>query len=525
MTFSEKLKRLTDIARVSNITLARGLNVDPSLVSRWKSGGRLPTALEETAATLAGFFSTLELYSQDRALLLETLALPAQATSRELSDALRSYLLDAPTASKTAPKPVDAGLTLLLGLTNLLTRDSDTTPLGPINLWPRVLKGKPQNHETFHGHKGKRQAVINFFHAVLSSGKASDVFLLSPDSPRWIQEDPQFSLLWEKSLRALLRQGCTVFLTIARPETPEALLSFLASHRQMFESGRFFAKCLTPTASGQRPSAPESISTAPMAPGTSPFLPTVFAAHNQAALFSLFGDSESYAPVTLLYSNVDDVQFYENMARAILSQASPLAHASVAEPPAPLPAWENRQAPLLSIVPKPGPLWLPDSYFQALPVFAGNPNHPALLALHTRRVRLEEHLRAGLPWVELWPESLWAALARDEGLPVSLWELGLGETVLTGEDLRATLAHMRQWLRRYESLQLRLTNAFPAELCVTWKDSVGAQFLPPKSEGRLRFFLTDLPSLSALGHFLSIQQERALPKAEVLSRIDALLAT
>ena len=69
-----KLKTLMSIYRISNVTLARGVGADPSLVSRWRSGEREPSG--EMLRDIAGFLSGLQMLPHDKTVLSQTVGAP-----------------------------------------------------------------------------------------------------------------------------------------------------------------------------------------------------------------------------------------------------------------------------------------------------------------------------------------------------------------------------------------------------------------------------------------------------------------
>ena len=62
MYFDQKLKGLMQLFKISNSKLARGINVDASLISRWKSGDRAMSANSPHVPAIASFFLRLNAY-------------------------------------------------------------------------------------------------------------------------------------------------------------------------------------------------------------------------------------------------------------------------------------------------------------------------------------------------------------------------------------------------------------------------------------------------------------------------------
>ncbi|MDL2274444.1 general secretion pathway protein GspK [Oscillospiraceae bacterium OttesenSCG-928-G22] len=219
MSFSERFTTLIRICRSKNADIARGINADPSLVSRWRTGDRLPVHLIETADALGGYFSRLPLLSKDREQLLALLGLP-DATAEALADAVSAYLKeDSLPRSSVMAEDFAGGL---FGAFERILTCGDGGDLRGISFWPYVKKGTPAEHETFLGEEGQRRACFGFFHAVLSSTKPLDVYLLNTEGNGWIFNDASFSELWAKGLSAMARAGHRIHILLAGRETARA---------------------------------------------------------------------------------------------------------------------------------------------------------------------------------------------------------------------------------------------------------------------------------------------------------------
>lgn len=69
MYFEQKLNALMHLFKLSNSKLARGINVDPSLVSRWKSGERQMSPASPHVPAIASYFLRLNAYHYQREFL------------------------------------------------------------------------------------------------------------------------------------------------------------------------------------------------------------------------------------------------------------------------------------------------------------------------------------------------------------------------------------------------------------------------------------------------------------------------
>lgn len=96
MEFYQKLDALMKITGLTNSRLAKAVQVDPSLVSRWRSGNRAPTAnssmLIQVASCLAGNIATD--YQANLAIRLIDPDAPIRKSRKELSETIFAWLND-----------------------------------------------------------------------------------------------------------------------------------------------------------------------------------------------------------------------------------------------------------------------------------------------------------------------------------------------------------------------------------------------------------------------------------------------
>ncbi len=507
MGFSDKLSTLVNVYRMSNAMLARGIGVDPSLVSRWKNGDRAPAAASGTVRQIAAFLAGSELRDFDRELLLKTLG--PYGHNVPLTDAIDNYL------NETAPQRQENGTTrahaelLLTDLGELLHRDDPMGIRGPISLWPRVQKGQPSEHETFQGRAGKRQGTINFLHAVLSYGKPLPVRMMSLEDALWITEDAQFETMYIKALYAMTKQGCDVALIHSRPKDKQSLLSLLGRYLPLYQTGRlrsYFAgdERLTQT------------------------LPTLFVARGQAALISFGQDPRQDADITALYQNHVDAAMYETMFQVYLSSARPLAYScatggSLSYCQALL-GLETTSMGAICEVSMGEALWLSEAALSALTMSHMPSPEVAEAAVRLISRRREKLASASEPWVMLWPEESLRILEEEGRMDQVGTEIFGPEGIsLSGEVLRDYLKRLIHDLRAYDHLTLALSTTLPQGMRVACKQNVGA-LVGPGVEGHPRaIFLGDEDSLALLSDWCRDHESASENKETVIARLDRAL--
>ncbi len=229
MNFDQKLNALMHLFKISNSQLARGINVDASLVSRWKSGERKISINSPHIPVLATYFLHLNAYQYQRE-YLERIITARLPEKQRVEEAQRIHVLADWLVSEESPDPqpdeqpeqLAQSVSLINNLSNILidpgsVRASVIQAMAaaqpaaagqPEADWqPNAQPGTAASYEIFEGRAGRRQAVINFLNQVLNSDKPLDILLTSEDDTRWITEDRNFAVLWAQLLGQAIAQG------------------------------------------------------------------------------------------------------------------------------------------------------------------------------------------------------------------------------------------------------------------------------------------------------------------------------
>lgn len=225
MYFQQKLRILTTLFKLSNSKLARGINVDASLVSRWKSGERKISQNSPHIPALATYFLRLNAYQYQKAYLDRIIDshLPEADKSDE---ARRIHVLADWLISEEPPEqPVQSEQASQLS--NSAALIANMADLLSVNGQPRFPAApetgfEPGNMETettppagdmtceslvFQGRQGRRRSVLMFLRQILASGNKKELLLISEDDMAWLLEDPGFTREWALLLKQVIETG------------------------------------------------------------------------------------------------------------------------------------------------------------------------------------------------------------------------------------------------------------------------------------------------------------------------------
>ena len=200
MEFSHKLNILMTTFSISNSRLAMALSVDPSLISRWRSGSRTPSKKNHYIENIAAFFVGRIEKNFQRTALLEILKLPPALPlqDEELEKNLIQWLDNNPQSEDTM-------------IDNLLYQLQTFGQSRPIHTPPNTDLSLPEGEMTsvqpFYGIRGKQAGVLQFLSMVLASPTPSTLLLYSDESMDWLNTDPEYYLVWGYIATMMLKKG------------------------------------------------------------------------------------------------------------------------------------------------------------------------------------------------------------------------------------------------------------------------------------------------------------------------------
>ncbi len=209
MKFNEKFNLLMNLLNIPNNKLAKALSVDPSLISRWRSGARDPVRNSEYVALISHYIAT---HTADKHCLYELISVSPSIETEALAKELSMWLVLDHTNDSS----------FVSNFLSHLTKDTTLTlpPFVP-ELVENQATGKKLSVEVYHGNEGKRKGVIRFLSAVIMSSKPCELLLYSDEPMTWLLEDPGFLNKWGLLLNETIKKGHRIKIihTIERHST------------------------------------------------------------------------------------------------------------------------------------------------------------------------------------------------------------------------------------------------------------------------------------------------------------------
>lgn len=228
MRFTAKLDFLLQLFETNMSKLARGINVDPSLISKWRSGSRRLTADSQHIQLITDYFLKSPLLSVKKDhLILElqrVLSINPPKTIKGLEHALTQYLA---VPSKVLPPVV--------------RQATDCSSL---------FSGTNEYYQVYAGVEGKRLAVLRFLHTVLESPKPLELLFYSQEDLKWMTGDQDFLAKWAGMLREIVVKGHRIKIIHHVNREPDKIISVIQQWLPLHLSGQidsyFLQKYTTP---------------------------------------------------------------------------------------------------------------------------------------------------------------------------------------------------------------------------------------------------------------------------------------
>ena len=462
MKFSERLTTLMNIYRVNNITLARGVGADASLVSRWRGGERVPKPRSSVPGDIAEFLSGMGMLQHDRETLEKLLGVPC-GSREQARGAIEAWLRGGKPAAHIDLDPESPGMVsdIFEHLSGVFRAEA-RAPSGPVSLYAQLRKGAASNHELFEGREGLRNAVLNFMHAALTGRSPGDVYIAPPVDGGWLDDDPKFAALYANSLRAIIQAGHSVHMVHPAPHGSE-LGPLLSTYMPLYATGRFFSYGSNDAGNG----------------GAS-----IFVLKNQAAViaYDYPGGCDS-----MLFKGRVDIPLFEAMAHARMGR--PLATACAREAPTRLAELliqlEDRPGALFTVRNTLDAVLLPEKTAYSLLSEQLPPEDVdiRLDLLARRREALLGHLETK-PWSVLMPESVLDAILINGACRLSGIELlAPRDVILTEGGLADCLENLLALLDRYPLLQILFESDCPS-VSLTVKEGSGTFFIADSADAQ-----------------------------------------
>ena len=200
MNFGEKLELLMNMTNTTNNEIATALEIDPSLISRFRTGKRVPSATSGYRERIAGFIASKATQEYQKVALLELTDRVKEDSVDEIeffTSILTSYLED---STSITQKEVSHFISTLSSYSG--------AHLPPISIEGLEEKeGLTVEQQLYKGPNGCREAVIKLLKKAIEENRETTLRLYSDESMLWITEIPKFNKIWTLLLSKCIQRG------------------------------------------------------------------------------------------------------------------------------------------------------------------------------------------------------------------------------------------------------------------------------------------------------------------------------
>jgi len=229
-SFGERFDISMKLAKVSNISLSRRVNVDASLISRYRSGARSP---RENSEILLRIGDTLWDNIRKNDALTSLAKIIGVSGPKITKDCYLKWLFE---ILEYSNRDIHAAQKLLYII--------DSYPVGGLDV--KGMNGASgmgdlsgisfEKKESYHGLKGLREAVIRFLVTAVQNG-AESLWLYSDQNMEWMLQDPEFMLKWKLLMAACVKKGILIRIIHNIDRNGEELMEAVGLWMPLYMSG------------------------------------------------------------------------------------------------------------------------------------------------------------------------------------------------------------------------------------------------------------------------------------------------
>jgi len=233
MVFKDKLTFLMGIAETTNRRLASAIMVDPSLVSRLRSGKRTPPNNAEYITSIAEYFAV----RFTTTLQMETLTHAIGKGEIDFSDRQKTTQIIESWLSSDDSKSKSYGNMVLQSFdrATLPVSEEFAEEIFPVTT---ILNDNKQMVYAFYGDEGKQRAALLLFEIVLSAKEASDIKITNGNSTEWLWKDRKFSEHVSNSIKKAILHGHTITRIIPSNQNVTMSLDTVNRWLPLYSTGR-----------------------------------------------------------------------------------------------------------------------------------------------------------------------------------------------------------------------------------------------------------------------------------------------
>ena len=207
MSFQIRLFQLMNVFNISNKKLALACNVDPSLVSRWRNGQRIPSLKSNQLQSIAQYFLNINPTIEQKHFLQEILSIQKLQTPKYIDpfDLMVHWLYQKQDTFDIPTPPTFLTPTSLRPINKTVIEDEDIETQKALQR-PHFLLSEQtkRSYHVFKENSGKRKAALLFLQKALSLSEPTEIYIYSDEIVQWWLEDQMFQVQWTSYLKLIV---------------------------------------------------------------------------------------------------------------------------------------------------------------------------------------------------------------------------------------------------------------------------------------------------------------------------------
>jgi hypothetical protein len=485
--FNEKLDFLMKLTNTSNSMLARHIAMDPSFVSRLRSGTRKPSKNEDYIEPISRFLSKrcTEDYQRDGlfdALGINQRHIPTDPTS--ISGLMISWLQNRESTTD------DSILSLIKNIDEFSFKKPQTQ-----NTEAAGLPLERMDSGTYVGIEWKRQCVLAFLSAVIQSPSPQTLLLYSNEDLEWLAGDPAFTAKWAALFFEVLKRGNNVKIVHTVSRSLDEMLTAIKEWLPFYMTGRIEPMYYPKTMDGV-------------------FRRTMFIAPETCALISNSVGSVSSSSVNNYFTDQTAIKAYELEFADFLRQCRPLMKIfnpiSAAEHLESMVEFENEDGDIMIRSRILSSFTFPQFLLERILKELNHPDKASMLTFH--RIRLNRLIQS-LATNRITEIVVLPAIEdiKEKRIPIGFSTMFSEKEIPYDQyTMKAHLENIVSLLKHHENYNVALLDSSDDDLSIYIKENVGL-FVLKYSIPSITFAINEQGMTSAFWNYLKLKMKQVTP--------------
>lgn len=296
MDFKDKLDFLMKLTNTSNSLLARHIAMDPSFISRLRSGTRKPSRNEDYLESISKFLAKRCTEDYQKEGLINTLGLGSRVALNEATGIERLIKAWLENREDAFDENIESFIKDL---------DEFSFKRPSSNGGFTDLSGIMLEAGSYYGVEGKRKAVLGFLAAVINTPSPQTLLLYSNEDLEWLTGNPAFTAQWASLFMEVLSKGNRVKIVHTVNRSLDEMLTAIKEWLPFYMTGKIEPMYYPKTLDGV-------------------FRRTMFIAPETCAMIANSIGASADNSVNIFFTHKDTIRAYEVEFEEFIKQCRPL---------------------------------------------------------------------------------------------------------------------------------------------------------------------------------------------------------